>query len=107
MKYKLILFITVFLLAACSSPGTQKKELSEENLTHVHLDVSGMTCEGCEKSIVASINKLDGIEQATASHEHEEAMIVFDSTLTSIPEIEKAITDAGYSVEGEAAHPHH
>jgi copper chaperone CopZ len=66
-----------------------------------------MTCEGCENAIVASINKLDGIQEATASHTLEEAVIVFDSTKTTVREIAHAVEEAGYSVEGESAHPHH
>ena len=101
-----------FLLGACSgsgpksptAPGTEKevqKSLPEESLKLVHLDVKGMHCEGCEKAIVASICKLEGIQQASASYTAGEAVVSFDSTKTSLEDIFQAIADAGYSVEGE------
>ncbi len=115
MKVIVFLLGIAFLGTACSSSGskTSSKEtaaevaLSEENLAHINLDVKGMTCEGCENAITASINKLDGIQEATASHTKEEVVVVFDSTKTSQLAIEKAIADAGYSVAGESADPHH
>jgi len=115
MRIFAIITLLSFLGAACSSSGSktsgnegsQEVSISEEHLSHIHLDVSGMTCEGCENAIVASINKLDGIQEATASHTHEEAMIVFDSTITGLPAITQAIEDAGYKVGGKSAHPHH
>jgi len=84
-----------------------EKSFPEENLKLVHLDVGGMTCEGCEKAIVSSICKLEGIEEASASHTAEEAIIKFDSTRTSIEAISQAIADAGYSVEGEKKQEQH
>jgi copper chaperone CopZ len=100
----------VFLLVACSGSGpkspatpvTEKevqKSLPEESLKLVHLDVKGMHCEGCEKAIVASICKLDGIQQASASYTAAEAVVSFDTTRTSLEDICQAITDAGYSVD--------
>ena len=115
MRLFIIIALMTFLGAACSSSGSKKSttedsgqvSISEEHLSHVHLDVSGMTCEGCENAIVANIKKLDGIQEATASHTHAEAMIVFDTTLTSVHDISHAIEDAGYTVGGKSAHPHH
>ncbi|MFC2112314.1 cation transporter [Bacteroidota bacterium] len=120
MKVVLFLLIPAFLLGACSlsdskSSGDKssgkdtvtESELSAENLTQIHLDVKGMTCEGCENAIVASIEKLDGIKEASASHTGEEAVIVYDSTRTTIDAISSAIADAGYSVEGEKGNPQH
>lgn len=116
MRLIIILLCLAFIGSACSSSGSKSGEreasdaaattetgLSQENLKLVHLDVRGMTCEGCEKAIVSSIRKLDGIEEASASHTAEEAIVKFDSTKTSMEAISQAISDAGYSVEGEKA----
>ena len=113
MRVFALVVIMAFLVSGCSSSGskTSGKEgsdqvsVSDENLSLIHLDVSGMTCEGCEKAIVASINKLEGIQEATASHTQEEAVIMFDSTQTSIQDITHAIEDAGYKVGGKSAGP--
>lgn len=115
MRIFAIIALLAFLGAACSSSGSKKSgnegsdkvSISEEHLSHLQLDVSGMTCEGCEKAIVASIKKLDGIQEATASHTNEEAIIVFDSTKTNPHAIANAIVEAGYSLKGEAAQTPH
>ena len=114
MRPLLFLLIPAFLLAACSSSGSKSESketstevsLAEENLTHLHLDVKGMTCEGCENTVVAGIKSLEGIQEATASHTAEEAVIVYDSTMTTVDAISNAIADAGYSVEGKKENPH-
>ncbi len=114
MRLFAIIALLTILGTGCSSSGSKNSgseasdqvSISKEHLSHVHLDVSGMTCEGCENAIVASINKLDGIQEATASHTNEEAVVVFDSTKTNSHAITHAIEDAGYSVKGEAAHAH-
>ena len=93
------LFITV-LGSACSSSG-REVNIPVENLQLVHLEVKGMTCEGCENAVVSSIRKLEGIQEAKASHSAEETIVKFDSTKTSIEAISEAIADAGYKVEGE------
>lgn len=115
MRVLVIMICMAFITAGCSSSGSKSSEAeasdkvstSVENLSHIHLDVSGMTCEGCENAIVASIKKLDGIQEASASHTNAEATIVFDSTLTTVHDISQAIEDAGYSVDGGATHSHH
>jgi copper chaperone CopZ len=115
MRLFAILFCLALLGSACSSSGTKetgeadtdKVSISEENLTYLHLDVKGMTCEGCENAIVTSIKKLDGIQEASASHTDAEAMIVFDTTLTDVQAIAHAIENAGYTVEGQSARPQH
>jgi copper chaperone len=90
---------------AAGTVYTAETGFPEENLKLVHLDVKGMTCEGCEKAIVGSICKLDGIQEASASHTAAEAIVTFDSTKTSMEAIQQAIADAGYSVAGEKS-PH-
>ena len=116
MRILLILTVSALLLASCSSSGNKsgkkeaevpKAEISGEFLTHVHLDVKGMTCEGCENTVISNVKKLEGIQEVTASHTNEEVVVVYDSTRTDLHALSHAIEDAGYSVEGLAAHPHH
>lgn len=96
----------ILLLASCSS-GTKKteatgevQEFPTEHLTQVKFDIKGMTCEGCENAIMASIKKLEGIQEVTASHTAGESVVRFDSTLVSPQSISEAIAAAGYEVIG-------
>jgi len=114
MKIFLIIFLIAILGTACSSSGSKsvgdessgretgiEANFSQENLKLVHLNVSGMTCEGCENAVVKSIENLDGIQEASASHTAEEAIVRFDSTKTSLDDISGAIANAGYQYGGE------
>lgn len=109
MRTLLIIFCLVFLAGACSQSGSKSSDRQktgvvnypEENLKLVRLDISGMSCEGCEKAIVGSINKLEGIQEASASYTAGEAVVKYDSTKTSLEDISQAVADAGYSVVGE------
>lgn len=105
----IVFFLTFAFLASCSSSGNKSgktgtenvtTEISSENLSQIEFHVTGMTCEGCEKAIVTSINKLGGIQEATASHTGEAVTVVYDSTLTNLRALSHAIEDAGYTVEG-------
>ena len=108
MKRIFIPLFIILLAAACSQSGNQSDnggqaagvEIAPENLVQVSFEVKGMTCEGCEKAIVSSIGKLEGIQEANASHLEQSAVVSFDSSKTNTESISRAITDAGYEVLG-------
>jgi copper chaperone CopZ len=103
-----IFYLLAILLtcACCSSPDKKVKDVSEpqgiskEHLTQVKFEVKGMTCEGCEQAIIKSIQKMEGIQEATASHIKGQSVVKFDSTLAHPGLISEAITNAGYEVTG-------
>ena len=104
---KLFYLVLIILLSISCSSGTKKSEdspgaqsLSSEHVVLVKFDVEGMTCEGCENAVKASVNKLDGIQEVTASHKDGESVVKFDSTLVNPQLISEAIKAAGYQVTG-------
>jgi mercuric ion transport protein len=108
MKKLFVPIIVIFFAAACSrtdkktgeSKEEAKIEIAAENLKQVTFEVKGMTCEGCENAIKASINKLEGIQEATASYTLKSTVVSFDAEKTTVEDISQAITDAGYEVTG-------
>jgi copper ion binding protein len=104
---KLFYLLAIILLGASCSTGTKKTEtsseahtISAEHLIQVKFDVKGMTCEGCEKAIMTSIEKLEGIQEVSASHTDGKSVVKFDSTLVNSRLISEAISGAGYQVTG-------
>jgi copper chaperone CopZ len=104
---KIFYLLAVFLLCVSCSSGAKKAEatseaktVSAEHLIQVKFDVKGMTCEGCEKAVMSSIKKLEGIQEVTASHTAGESVVKFDSTLVNSQLISEAISGAGYQVTG-------
>jgi hypothetical protein len=62
----------------------------------VEFTIKGMTCTGCEHHVKTEISKLKGIIEVVVSYAKGTAIVKFDSKLTSIEEIEKAINSTGY-----------
>ena len=109
MKRTLLFTIIALLIVACETKTNSKASNRPQENTTVSADLSmvktitlpvkGMTCGGCENSVVKSVKKLDGIAEVTASHEKENAVVKFDTTLTDIEQVKEAITQAGYTIE--------
>ncbi|WP_049925814.1 heavy-metal-associated domain-containing protein [Halopiger goleimassiliensis] len=60
------------------------------------VDVSGMSCEGCEQNVTDALEALDGVASVTASHEDDEVRVEHDETTVDETTIAGAIEDAGY-----------
>ncbi len=105
---KFLAIITVFaglmlafpLYANVLYPGQNQQVMvvDQQNLQTVDFSISGMTCTGCEEHVKHEVNKLNGIVEVKASYKKGDAMVQFNSSKTSLSEIEKAINSTGYKV---------
>mgnify|MGYP000522210709 FL=1 len=62
----------------------------------VTLNIDGMTCGGCVKSVTKVLNGLDGVRSATVSLENKNAQVEFDEGKIQIAQLVEAVEDAGY-----------
>ena len=62
----------------------------------VTLNIDGMTCGGCVKSVTKVLNDLDGVHSATVSLENKNAQVEFDEGKIQIAQLVEAVEDAGY-----------
>ena len=70
----------------------------------ITLQISGMSCSHCEKSVAKAIQGLNGIQNITVSSATGTAVVEFDNTLVSENEIAKADADTEiYEVTGMTA----
>jgi len=60
------------------------------------LRVTGMTCDGCENIVETALEMADGVDEATADRETEEATV--DSDVDADTLVEK-VELAGYDAE--------
>ncbi len=68
----------------------EKKNMTKE------IKVEGMMCQHCEKHVKEALEKIDGVTGAVPSH--EKANVVLElSKEVSEADLEKAVTDAGYT----------
>jgi copper chaperone len=68
----------------------------EPNLEATTLQIRGMTCAGCVRSVTRALQKLNGVASAEVSLDGGEARVVFDPTRVSVAQLEAALELAGY-----------
>jgi len=81
-------------------PEYQSKliKVDKASTREVNLKIKGMTCEACEEHVKHEVYKLTGLLTLSVSYTNKNALITFDTTKTSIKEIEKAVEKAGYKI---------
>ncbi len=108
---RLLVAITLFAAISITFPyysgiffGDNKKEVTvadKNNIQKINFKIDGMTCDACQNHVNHAVNELPGIIDVKSSYSEGNAVIEFDSTQTSILEIEKAINGTGYKVVGK------
>lgn len=64
----------------------------------VALEISGMSCGGCARSIANVLKSLEGVATADVSFDQGRAVVDYDAAKTSADSIKRAIAEAGYEV---------
>ncbi len=81
-------------------PETNLSVLENTNLESTYeINITGMTCTGCEEHVKLEIGKLPGISGLEVSYKKANAVVTFDKSKTSIEEVKVAIDKTGYKVE--------
>lgn len=68
----------------------------------VTLKIGGMVCATCVQTIEAALRALPGVVTAAVNLGTEKAYVSYNPSLSAIPEMKKAIEDAGYQYLGIA-----
>ncbi|MFY3790263.1 copper chaperone CopZ [Ureibacillus sp. MALMAid1270] len=66
---------------------------------NVTLNVSGMSCGHCVKSIEGSVGSLDGVEQVKVDLGSGKVNVEFNDGKVTLEKIKETIDDQGYDVE--------
>jgi len=62
------------------------------------LNVNGMSCEHCAKSIVKEVNTLPGVFNVTVDLKAKTVLVEYNSTLITTKAIEEKIEEQGYDI---------
>ncbi|MBS4220004.1 copper chaperone CopZ [Bacillus sp. FJAT-49711] len=62
------------------------------------LNVQGMSCGHCKKSVEGALKKLDGVSKAEVNLEAGKVDITFDESKVNVEAMKEAIEDQGYDV---------
>jgi mercuric ion binding protein len=60
------------------------------------LTIPTMDCSTCPITIKAALMRVPGVSSAKVSYARREAVVVFDNEKTSLDELKKATSEAGY-----------
>ena len=89
------------------NPNTVDQKTIEEAITtagykviheKISLQVGGMTCVNCAKTIEKALNSREGVYNATVVFAAEKVAVEYNPDQISLPAIKKVIQDAGYTV---------
>ena len=62
----------------------------------IKLNVTGMHCGGCVKSVTRVLSELDGVQNVEVSLEEQSAQVTFDEQKLSVATLIETIEDAGF-----------
>ena len=65
------------------------------------LNISGMTCGGCVKSVAKVLEALHGVAKAEVSLEQANAVITYDADKIQPAALIEAVEDAGFDAAAE------
>jgi len=64
------------------------------------LNISGMTCGGCVRSVTSVLSALDGVVKADVSLDKRCAVVDYDAGKLNLQQLKRAVEEAGYEVAG-------
>lgn len=67
-------------------------------MENVTLNVNGMSCGHCVKSIENSVGGLKGVENVSVDLKNAKVNVQFDSNTVTLDKIKETIDDQGYDV---------
>jgi len=62
------------------------------------INIEGMSCSHCVRSIEEAVGSLNGVEKAIVSLEEKKLSVEYDSDKVSLETIKNIINDQGYQV---------
>jgi copper chaperone len=72
----------------------------DRSMTEATFSVPGMSCAHCKAAVEGMLNKLSGVEQASADVENGIVDVSYDEGRVTTGQLENAIEEAGYTVAG-------
>ena len=103
MKRLLIIALVVVGFTACQSgnkkTADEKSNTAPVQLVQTTIDIGGLDCDMCVKSVEKGVNELTGISSVTVSLDDSSAVVKYDASKVQLAEIEKAIEKRGYSIK--------
>jgi len=72
--------------------------MAKEN---IQIDITGMTCASCARTVERTLERTEGVEDASVNIATERASVSFDPTVIQVADLIKRIEDSGYGARTE------
>lgn len=108
-KFLAIVTILAILLMAFPSysnmffpktPATQIVVVDKNNIQQVKLNITGMDCQACSKTINLALSRVPGVLKYKTDYQQASSTVMFDQSKTTQQAIVKAVNKTGYTVAG-------
>jgi copper chaperone len=97
---KIITSILLFsAFASCNWGSKQNEEIiyiKKQNIVKEKIQLSGLTCVGCEITVEEKLAKIEGVVASKADYYTDEVFVEFDSTKTNLSELIELLRDTAY-----------
>lgn len=60
------------------------------------LNIEGMTCQGCVKSVTRTLQGVAGVQDVQVSLDEANARVTYDPAKTGVADLKRAVERAGY-----------
>ena len=70
-------------------------------MEYVLIKIKGMMCEHCEKTVSEAAKSVKGVTKASSDQKKGQVTVSFDTSITDLEAIKKAIIASGYEVIDE------
>lgn len=64
----------------------------------ITLDVTGMTCGGCENAVKRALSQVDGVSDVRPSHQARTVHLTYDPSKVDLAAVKSRIRALGYQV---------
>ena len=68
------------------------------------LNIYGMTCNGCVRSVKNALERTAGVSDVQVSLEENKAQVTFDEQTTNPAALAEAVSEAGYEASESITH---
>jgi copper chaperone CopZ len=100
MKRLLSYATALMLFFACNSKEPVQQDAIASEIRYEKINISGMSCTGCEETITTGITALEGVQEARADYVQGAAWITYDAARLDHDQLTHAIESRGYKVIG-------
>lgn len=95
----IIAVFLLFLLVSCNSNNAKNEKIiyiKKRNIVKEKIQLSGLTCVGCEITIEEKLAKVEGVVTSKADYYKDIVMVEFDSTKTNLSSLVRLLYTTPY-----------